>query len=130
MHKEKPMNIRPLNARPLNARAMLSAALAAAALLALAPAQAQAPAPADTQKMEAKIALLQAQVNALQSQVKQLQTQLRVASPAPVMVYPPSLTLPGLNKPGNPQMFLAPPPRSRNGSIPDYTATFVAQPAR
>ena len=135
----------------MNTRITLAAALAATALFALAPAQAQAPGAGgsiETSRLETKIAIMQQQINALQSQVQQLQAQLRAASPAPVTgpnnrmpsftvpkfnvpnVTVPNLAVPNITLPNNPQTFIVPHTQSRNGSIPDYTATFISRTAR
>ncbi len=133
----------------MNTRLPLSAALAAAALFVLAPAQAQAPTISSSQ-LDAKIQAMQSQINALQAQVQQLQQQLhavppsRVTGPAPQMPVPkftvpkftvpsftiPNTTLPNMTPPNNPQLFIAPPPPSRDNSIPNYTATFISHSAR
>ncbi len=135
-----------MNTRHINTRLALSSALAAGIFLAAAPMQAQAPAPSIDQSSQAKIASLQAQVdelqaraNALQAQVKRLQAQVRASSPSPVtglanpMPLPkftiPKFTVPNMTLPNNQQIFIVPHTQSRNGSIPDYTATFIRQPA-
>ncbi len=138
----------------MNTRITLSAALAATALFALAPAQAQAPSIA-TSQLEAKVQIMQSQINALQAQVQHLQQQLiqtrslaglpnpgvspfyRVPNSPPPNSPPPNFTAPNFTAPNvtlpNNQMPLAvpqPQPRSRDNSIPNYTATFINQTAR
>ena len=122
----------------MNTRIVLSAALAATAFFAYAPAQAQAPSTGssiETSRLETKIAIMQQQINALQSQIQQLQTQIRAVSPSPATgpVYRipnlPKFTVPNLTLPNNQQTLIVPHTQSRNGSIPDYTATFITQPA-
>lgn len=119
----------------MNTRITVTAALAATALFALAPAQAQAPSIA-TSQLEAKVQVLQSQVNALQAQVQQLQQQLRASSPsrmtAPAYKMPslPNMTLPNMTLPNGQMPLVVPQPRSRDNSIPDYTATFISQTAR
>ena len=133
----------------MNTRIVLSAALATSIFLASAPMQAQAPTLSNTQKLQelrvkiaqrqAQVDVLQAQVNALQAQIKRLQAQARASSPSPVagpanpMPLPkftiPKFTVPNMTLPNNQQIFIVPHMQSRNGSIPDYTATFIRQPA-
>ena len=128
----------------MNTRLVLPAALAAGVFFASAPMQAQAPALSNSQKLQAKITeqqaqlyALQAQVNALQAQIKRLQAQIRILTPrrgvTPIDQLPniqiPKFTVPNMTLPNNQQIFIVPHTQSRNGSIPDYTATFIGQPA-
>ena len=133
-----------MNTRHINTRIVLSAALAVGVFFAAAPMQAQAPALSNPQKLQAKVteqqsqlSALQAQVNALQAQIKRLQAQVRILAPrrgvTPIDQLPniqiPKFTVPNMTLPNNQQTFIVPHTQSRNGSIPDYTATFIRQPA-
>jgi TolA-binding protein len=133
----------------MNTSTILSAALAAGVFFAVAPMRAQAPALSSTQKLEVQIAGLQAQVNqitglqaqvnALQAQVKRLQAEVRVLAPrrgvTPIDQMPlpnftvPKFTVPNMTLPNNQQRFIVPHTQSRNGSIPDYTASLIMQSA-